>query len=246
MAQETPPPFPGIYERPKAGRRRKRSPLAWTVGVVAALVLAAAAYLGTTRLLNGSPSVGPSRANLQAQIQAEVPKHVSGVTNVVCVMPSSWSPGQTFTCYGYGASSRQLAQVNGTVLPDSGDQAQWNESWSTDGPVPTSAARTPAPSSTPQTQAAVATGCSSIAELRRQVETGDASQVPMGPGTAFSNITALSDEGYPPADAGLAADARAVGSDFTLWQSTQSAGALMAELTAMSGDCSALGFTDGA
>ena len=117
-------------------RRRPRGAYEWTLRIVLSLLIVAAAIVigGLVRGDFGpwktSAAAAPSRGQLQATIQSEMPKHVSGVVRVVCVMPGSWASGQTFTCYGYGSSQKELAQVNGTVLPDNGNQAQWNEVWS--------------------------------------------------------------------------------------------------------------------
>jgi len=72
---------------------------------------------------------GPSRQDVQAAILAGSSKYVSGVRTVTCIMPGSWAAGQTFTCYAYGSSGRQLAQVDGTVLPTVASGPQWNEAW---------------------------------------------------------------------------------------------------------------------
>jgi hypothetical protein len=78
---------------------------------------------------SGGPT-SPSRQQVQGLAIVEAQKVVPGIVNVTCVMPTAWIPGDTFTCYGYGSSGRELAQMRGTVLPDDGDQWQMNEDWS--------------------------------------------------------------------------------------------------------------------
>lgn len=120
--------FPGIYQKPT--RRKRRSGLEWTVRVVLAVVLIAAGLLAAHLLTRPStPSTSPSRQEVQAQAIGDAQKVTSGVVKVTCVMPTAWTPGDTFTCYGYGSSGRELAQMRGTVLPNDGTQWQMNEVW---------------------------------------------------------------------------------------------------------------------
>jgi hypothetical protein len=48
---------------------------------------------------------------------ASAPFRISGIAAVSCVMPNSWVPGKTFTCYAYASSKVELGTVTGTVVP---------------------------------------------------------------------------------------------------------------------------------
>lgn len=73
---------------------------------------------------------GPSQSQIQSLIQSDGPTEgVNDVASVNCDMPSSWAQGQTFTCYAYDASQQQVAQINGTVLPNDGTTYHFSEQW---------------------------------------------------------------------------------------------------------------------
>ena len=123
------PPFPGIYQAP----RRHRGVLGWAIVIVSALLIVGVVVLalGVHGLFKTGQSgtVVPTRQDVQSSILASSSKYISGVRTVTCVMPSAWTPGDTFTCYAYGITGRELAQVNGTVLPNASAGPDWNEVW---------------------------------------------------------------------------------------------------------------------
>ena len=127
-------PYPGIYQRP----RRRWGALNWAILIVVVLLLAAATLLVASKLAGpGGLTVGsgqsgaviPTRYQVQGKAITDAQRLVSGVVRVTCVMPTAWTPGDTFTCYAYGSSGRELAQMAGTVLPSNGDEWQANEVW---------------------------------------------------------------------------------------------------------------------
>jgi hypothetical protein len=89
--------------------------------VVVVLVVAALATHGG--------GAGETQAELQSTVLSNVPKDIPGVTKVVCVMPSSWAQGKTFQCFAYNSGGQELAQMDGTVLPNEGGRYDWNEVW---------------------------------------------------------------------------------------------------------------------
>lgn len=93
-------------------------------------IVGSAVYVGALVVQHGK-GAGPSQATLESAVQSDATsrEHIHGVSNVSCVMPGSWAQGQSFTCFVYNASGQQLAQMNGTVLPDQGTAATWNEAW---------------------------------------------------------------------------------------------------------------------
>ena len=68
-------------------------------------------------------------SSVSSQIKGPAPSGfgATGVSSVVCNPPSSWTPGQTFTCFAYNSSGTGVVEYTGTVEPNdsSGDQ-QWN------------------------------------------------------------------------------------------------------------------------
>lgn len=120
--------YPGIYQRPQ---RSGRGALGWAVTIVGCLLVVALVVAGLWwyNNRNASSTPAPSRQAVQAQAIVGAQKVVSGVVNVTCVMPTAWTPGDTFTCYGYGSSGRELAQMRGTVLPSNGAEWQMNTVW---------------------------------------------------------------------------------------------------------------------
>lgn len=96
-----------------------------SVSIVASVVV-----VGFLVLVQHGGGGGPSRAQIESSIRPDAAKEgVPGVRHVVCVMPHAWTSGANFTCYAFGITGKQLAQVNGTVLPDQGSQYEWDESW---------------------------------------------------------------------------------------------------------------------
>lgn len=120
--------YPGIYQRPQ----RKRGVLGWAVAIVGCLLIVAVVIGGLwwwNHRNSATYSAAPSRQAVQGQAIIGAQKVASGVVKVTCVMPTAWTPGDTFTCYAYGSSSRELAQMRGTVLPSNGDEWQMNSVW---------------------------------------------------------------------------------------------------------------------
>jgi hypothetical protein len=74
-------------------------------------------------------------ANLTADVRAQIvgtgPSQFGarGVARVVCDPPSSWSTGDTFTCFAYGNSDRALGTYYGTVEPTRGSDVRWKARW---------------------------------------------------------------------------------------------------------------------
>lgn len=121
-------PYQGVYQR----KRPNRGALGWAVTVVGGLLIVAVVIGGLywwNHRNDVSVAASPSRQAVQGQAISGAQGVASGVVKVTCVMPTAWTPGDTFTCYGYGSSSRELAQMRGTVLPSDGDQWQANEVW---------------------------------------------------------------------------------------------------------------------
>ena len=81
---------------------------------------------------SGGMTLSQLQSSVSGQITGPAPSGfaVKGVSSVVCNPPTSWSPGQTFTCFAYNSSGTGLGEYTGTVEPNdsSGDQ-QWNAEW---------------------------------------------------------------------------------------------------------------------
>ena len=81
---------------------------------------------------SGGMTIASLQSSAMSQITGPAPSGfaVTGVSSVVCNPPSSWTPGQTFTCFVYNSSGTGLGEYTGTVEPNdsSGDQ-QWNAEW---------------------------------------------------------------------------------------------------------------------
>ena len=128
-------------EDPKSVTRRR---VDWVVRSIGVLIVAAAAlYLYNTQVEPRVNNLGAPPAVTVAAHQAGLPNGysqtafdkstksdlagspflISGIASVSCVMPNSWVPGKTFTCYVYGSSNIELGTVTGTVLPDAPGRA---------------------------------------------------------------------------------------------------------------------------
>jgi len=145
------PPFPGIYQ----GKRRRRA-WPWVLAAIIVIVLAAGGAVAFKVIKDRR--AGPSRQEIQSTILASSSKYETGVRTVTCVMPATWASGQGFTCFAYGISGRQLAQISGTVLPTEGSVPEWNEEWIATSGTLTPSRRTPATTNTGATGATGATG----------------------------------------------------------------------------------------
>lgn len=243
-----------IYQRP-----RRRGPLDWALRITIALLLLASGVLiggavaGQWGPWKTNQPTGPDLGQLQGQIQSEMPHHVSGVVRVACVMPSSWTPGQKFTCYGYGSSEKELAQVDGTVLPDETNAPQWNEAWSVDGPAPTTS---PAPSSggapdngaTQQASQEVATGCEFSTQLYTSFQEQAAGGETIQPTSnedenyAFNAVEMIEAGNQVPRFTPVINDTVAFSSLYQQSVGTKEWNALDASLGAISDACRSLGF----
>ena len=103
------------------------------VGIGVGLVAAAALTLVLVGVLGAASNPAPSASTLQSSVKGDITSHwhISGVTAVSCVMPSSWMPGKTFTCYAYRSNGSSPGAARGTVLPSSqnGGAPEWNLQW---------------------------------------------------------------------------------------------------------------------
>lgn len=55
---------------------------------------------------------------------------VPSARSVSCIMPTSWQPGKTATCYVYDKSGVELGTITDTALPTQGSNAaNWNAHW---------------------------------------------------------------------------------------------------------------------
>jgi hypothetical protein len=54
--------------------------------------------------------------------------HVSGLSNVTCVMGAAWRPGQKFFCFAYDSAGNEIGAAHGVVLSTSGDK-QYKLTW---------------------------------------------------------------------------------------------------------------------
>jgi hypothetical protein len=81
---------------------------------------------------SGGVTLSQLESSVSSQVTGPAPSGfgVTGVSSVVCNPPTSWSPGQTFTCFVYNSSGTGLGEYTGTVEPSdsSGDQ-RWNGEW---------------------------------------------------------------------------------------------------------------------
>lgn len=120
---------PGIYQKP-AGHRRKSHAVRWVVGLVVIVVLLVGGLVAALVIKNDRAKGTETRLELQSSVLTDSGRaHIPGVHTVSCIMPSSWIPGKTFVCFAYGSGGHALAQMDGTVLPNSGGRFAWNEQW---------------------------------------------------------------------------------------------------------------------
>ena len=142
------PPFPPINVAKKPMSSRSK----WIVGILC-LVLAVGIAIAIPVAIHdfkasqcassgkdcpgGIPGSGGMTltqltSSVSSQIKGPAPSGfgATGVSSVVCNPPSSWTPGQTFTCFAYNSSGTGVGEYTGTVEPNdsSGDQ-QWNGEW---------------------------------------------------------------------------------------------------------------------
>lgn len=116
------PPPPPVFVRPRSNRGLKVA-----VGIAIGILLMGVGFV----LLRHSPPRAPSRAQLQSTVLARAHARFpqAHVRSAVCIMPSAWVPGKTYTCYLYGSGGTGLAHAIGTVLPSTGTHWQSNIVW---------------------------------------------------------------------------------------------------------------------
>jgi hypothetical protein len=108
----------GSYKGPRSGSRRVN----WIVRIIVVLILLTigGVWLFHKAHPGGLPN-GYSQTAFDSYIKSDLvasPFRISGIASVSCVMPNSWVPGKTFTCYVYGSSSNiELGTVTVTVTP---------------------------------------------------------------------------------------------------------------------------------
>lgn len=156
-------------------RQRPRGALPWVAGTIVVVILTAAAV--GFAAFSRHDGIQPDRQQLQAQALAHIQGKITGVARVVCVMPSAWVAGRTFTCFAYGGSGTELAKMDGTVLPDAGGTWQANEQW-----APTVAARpaTSQPTASTSGSQTVATACDHLGVINDRVANAVALTQPTG------------------------------------------------------------------
>lgn len=102
------------------------------IGIVAILIIVGVVWL-VHRVHPGGLPNGVSLSQFESSVKGQLAStgtsgfSVSNVASVSCIMPNSWVPGRTFTCYAFKSSGSQLGTVTGTVLP-----TQANYSWNAD------------------------------------------------------------------------------------------------------------------
>jgi hypothetical protein len=116
-------------DEPRVGRAKGALVFSylWTV---AALVLIAVAVAKSST--PQGPPLSELTANVQSQITGSGPDNfgVSGVSNVVCNPPSSWSSGNTFSCFAYNSSDQEVGEYDATIEPNGANGSyQWNARW---------------------------------------------------------------------------------------------------------------------
>jgi hypothetical protein len=87
----------------------------------------------TTAVVGIPGSGGLTLGALESQVRSDIPASLdlTGVASVVCTPATTWTAGNTFSCFVYDSSGNGLASMTGTVLEtQSGDTSNWNESWS--------------------------------------------------------------------------------------------------------------------
>ena len=106
------------------------------VGFAYFVFLAAIIAIGVV----GAPDNGPSELGLASSVQSQLTStgtngfDVSGVVDVQCNPPSTWTSGATFTCFVYGTDRQQIGQYHGTVDADgSNGDYQWHGTWDPSG-----------------------------------------------------------------------------------------------------------------
>jgi hypothetical protein len=95
---------------------------------IALFVLAVAipTFLGTT---GPGPPLPVLNSNVNNQIIGTGPDDfgATGVSNVACQPPTSWTPGLNFICIAYGPTGDEVGTYYGTVDPNAFDGTyQWN------------------------------------------------------------------------------------------------------------------------
>jgi hypothetical protein len=103
---------------PKSATRRR---VEWGIRIIAVLFLLTigGVWLFHKAHPGGLPN-GYSQTAFDSYIKSDLgstPFRISGIASVSCVMPNSWVPGKTFTCYTYDSSDVGLGTVTGTVEP---------------------------------------------------------------------------------------------------------------------------------
>jgi hypothetical protein len=106
--------------------------------VILAIALVGATSAGVWERTNSATStpVVPALAQITAQVKQAVtgtgPNEfgVSGVSSVVCHLPSSWEAGNAFRCDVYGPSRNVIGRFDGTVESSSSSgEWQWKGVW---------------------------------------------------------------------------------------------------------------------
>lgn len=79
-----------------------------------------------------APTLGALTASVQAQITGDGSNDfdVTGLSKLTCDLPSAWTVGATFKCFGSDFADDEIGEYDGTVMPESGGVAQWSGQWS--------------------------------------------------------------------------------------------------------------------
>ena len=118
-----------------APKKRKRGRWIIAAAIVVVVVVVAVVVAGSKGSGNGGLPAGKSLAEFEHDIvqDAQSTSQGPGLPNAhsaSCIMPSTWSPGQTFKCFVYNSNGGSVATLNGTVLPTRpGDNYSVNARW---------------------------------------------------------------------------------------------------------------------
>ena len=94
---------------------------------------------------------GPTATELQSTLVKDAKAKFSApsASSASCAMPSTWKSGVTFKCFVYNSGGTGVGDVTVTVLPDKGNEWEWNESWSPLAGGANTATPTPTPKVSP-------------------------------------------------------------------------------------------------
>lgn len=94
---------------------------------------------------------GPPAKQLQSTLVKDAKSRFSAPTaaSASCAMPNTWKTGVTFKCFVYNSGGSGVGDVTITVLPDKGNEWEWNESWTALAGGATASTPTPSPAATP-------------------------------------------------------------------------------------------------